>query len=87
MKKALQIAILRGWDSLPEVAAGPGPEEARAGGSGDELAQLRIVDLGGCGVGLELNVRRDVERDRRSLLGVLRGTLWLGNRADREAQP
>src|SRR6476619_2752815 len=84
MKKALQIAILRGWVSLSEVTAGATPEEACTGGSRDELAELPISDLGGRGIGLTLDLRRHVERTRSDILGRLGRALGFGYRADGE---
>ena len=46
-QKALQIKLLRAAESVSEMAAGAGPSKARSSGSGDELAQLRILDLRG----------------------------------------
>src|SRR5580765_6958665 len=84
MKKALQIAILRGWVSLSEVTAGATPEEACSGGSRDEFAEFRIADLGGCGIGLPLDLQRHLERTRNRVVGRLRWALGFGYRADGE---
>src|SRR6187431_796134 len=51
MKKALQIAYLRAGTSVSETPVVRrlcgGVREARGGRAGDEVAQLRIADLGG----------------------------------------
>src|SRR6187551_736841 len=81
IKKALQIAILRGLPSVSEVAVGPGLDQARSSRPRDELAELRIVDLrsGRGGRGLDLGRYGD----RRIVLGrrVFDGRRRLWNRA------
>src|SRR6185295_8146916 len=87
MKKALQIAILRGGVSLPERAAGPGPQQARPSGPRDELAELLVIDLGGSGSRFGRDLRRDVDRFRKRRVDGLGSGGRLGDRADRETQP
>src|SRR5437660_7416554 len=70
IKKALQMCLLRAVGSVSETAVGSCSRKARASGSRDELAELRILDLGGRGVGLggRLGRRRDGGRHDLSAL-------------------
>src|SRR6476620_1805113 len=80
IKKALQIAILRGWRSVSEVAVGPGPDQARPSRPRDELAELRIVDLRGCRGGLGLDLGRHGDRQFVLRRGVFDQRRWLRDR-------
>src|SRR5215207_4163457 len=86
MKKVLQISILRARKSVSEMAVGAGPRGACPGGSGHELAQLRVLDLRGERRCLRVDLRRYDESFARGAGFALGGPSGLRYRADAEAQ-
>src|SRR5262245_58288064 len=86
IKKALQIRLLRAKCSVSESAAGTAARQARSSGSRDQLTELRILDLGGCGFGCRLDLGRHFTTLSGRLTGPLGWPFWLRNRAWAKAE-